>query len=80
MNLSASNDVSMIFQRYVEEPKVSLFKDFVSLDLLTQQNPQILFIFTKLRQIYHSKRKLKKIPSWKENNGEFTYVLRHLTK
>ena len=82
MNLSASNDVSMTFQGTVEErnSKIPHFKTLLSLTCLhtnTLNFYSLLRDFIKFTIQYGN---YKEIPSWKENNGEVTYVLRYLTK
>ena len=82
MKLSASNDISMIFQGTVEErnSKFPHFKTLLSLTCLhtnTLKFYSLLFNFIKFTIYYGN---YEKISSWKENHGEFTYVLRYLTK
>ena len=73
MNLFASIDVNMD----VKEKKIPQFS---FLDLFTHWHPQILLTFTWLFRFYHSLQNYEKIPKWKENYREYTYILRHLTK
>ena len=82
MNLSASNDVRMIFQGTVEERnwKFPNFKTLLSLTCLhtnTLNFYSLLLIFVKITIQYGNYRE---ISSWKENYGESMYVLRLLTK
>ena len=78
MKLSASNDISMIFQGTVEErnPKFPHFKTLLSLTCLhtnTLKFYSLLFNFIKFT-IYDGN--YEEIPSWKENYGEFKYEVR----
>ena len=82
MKLSASNDISMIFLGTVEE-RNSKFPHFKTLLSLTCLHTNALKFYSLLLNfinftIYYEN--YKEIPSWKENYGDFTYVLRHLTK
>ena len=82
MKLSASNNISMIFQETVEERnwKFPQFKILLSLTCLhsnTLKFYSLLLNFVKFTIQYGN---YEEIPSRKENYGESTYVLRHLTK
>ena len=82
MKLSASNDISMIFQGTVEErnSKVPQFKTLLSLTCLDTNALKfysILLNFVKFTIQYGNN---EEIPSRKESYGDSTYVLRHLTK
>ena len=82
MNLSASNDIRMIFQGIVEERnwKFPHFKILLSLTCLHTNALNfysLLLNFVKFTIQYGN---YEEFPSRKENYGESTYVLRHLTK
>ena len=82
MKLSASNDVRMIFQGNVEERnwKFPHFKILLSLTCLHTNALKfysLLLNFINFTILYGN---CKEIFSWRETYGEFTYVLRLLTK
>ena len=82
MNFSASNDVSMIFQGTVwqRNKKFLLFKTLLSLTCLHTNALKLYSLLLKFLKFTIQYGNYKKITSRKENYGEFTYVLRHLTK
>ena len=82
MKLSASNEISMIFQGTVEErnSKLSRFKTLLSLNCLHTNALQFYSLLRNFVKITIQYRNYKEIPSWKEYYGGFTHVLRHLTK
>ena len=82
MKLSASNDISMIFQGTVEE-RNSKFPHFkILLSLTCVHSNTLKFYSTILNFINFTFQcgNYKEFPSHRENYGESTYVLRHLTK
>ena len=82
MKLSASNDISMIFLGTVEE-RNSKFPHFKTLHSLTCLHTNALKFYSLLLnfgKVTIQYGNYEEIPTWKENYGEFTYVLRYLTK
>ena len=82
MNLSASNEVSMIIQGTVEEwnSKFPHFKTLLSLTCIHTNALKFYSLLLNLVKITIQYGNYKEIPTWKGNYGEFTYVLRYLTK
>ena len=82
MNLSASNDISMIFHGTVEErnSKFPHFKTLLSLTCLHTNTLKFYSLLPNVINFTFQYGNYKEIPSRKENYGESTYVLRHLTK
>ena len=82
MNLSASNEVSMINQGTVEEwnSKFPHFKTLLSLTCIHTNALKFYSLLLNLVKITIQYGNYKEIPTWKGNYGEFTYVLRYLTK
>ena len=81
MKLSVSKDVSKIFHGYVEEWNWKLleFKTLLSLNCLHTKALKFYSLLLSLVEFTIQYGNYKEIPSWKENYGEFTYVIRHLT-
>ena len=82
MKLSARNDISMIFQGTVEERnwKFPHFKTLLSLTCLHTNTLKFYSLLINFVKVTFQYRNYKGFPSRKENCGESTYVLRHLTK
>ena len=82
MKLSASNDISMIFQGTVEErnKKFPLFKILLSLTCLHTNALKFYSPLLNFVRVTIQYGNYRDISSWRENYGESTYVLRHLTK
>ena len=82
MNLPASNDDNMAFLAYAEERnwKIPLYKTLLSLTCLrtnTGKSYSIILKYIKSNLHYEN---YKDIAIRKENYGDFTYVLHHLTE
>ena len=82
MKLSASNDIIMIFLGTVEEwnSKFPHFKTLPSLTYLYTNALKFYSLWLNFIKFTIHYGNYKEIRSRKENYGEFTYVLRHLTK
>ena len=74
MNLSASNDVSMIFLGTVEEQnsKFPHFKTSLSLTCLHTNALKFYSLLLNFVKITIQYGNYEEIPTWKENHGEFT--------
>ena len=82
MKLSASNDISMIFQVAVEErnSKFPHFKTLLSLTCLPSNTLKFYSLLLNFINFTFQYGNYKEFPSRRENYGESTYVLRHSTK
>ena len=82
MKLSASNDISMIFQGTVEEwnSKFPHFKTLLPLTCIHTNALKFYSLLLNLVKITIQYGNYKEISTWKGNYAEFTYVLRYLTK
>ena len=82
MKLSASNDISMIFQGTVEErnSKFPHFKTLLSLTCLHTNALKFYSVLLNFVTFTIQYGNYREISSWKGNYGESTYVLRHLAK
>ena len=82
MNLSASNNISIIFQGTVEQRnwKFPHFKILLSLTCVHSNTLKFYSLLLNFMNFTFQYGNYKDFPSRRENYGESTYVLRHLTK
>ena len=82
MKLSASNNISMIFQGLVEERNLKFphFKILLSLTCVHSNTLKFYSLLLNSINFTFQYENYKEFPSQRENYGEYTYVLRHLTK